>query len=177
MYPETLQTNYTIGKKLTSDREILQTVSGLQVEFLDSNEPLPNANPTRVSGPQSDVIASEIAKLLKKGVIEEAQHSQGEVVSPIFLHRKADGGSRLILNLKKFNTNVKKAHFKMETIVSILKLIQKDAFMVKLRHKRRILLRSNYKDHQKIFRFKFQGKLYQYTVLPNGYSPGNSLSC
>ena len=148
-------------QKLTSDREILQTVQGLQVEFLDSNEPLPSANPTRGSGPQSDVIASEIEKLLTKGVIEEAQHSHGEVVSPIFLRRKADGGSRLILNLKKFNTNVRKEHFKMETIVSILKLIQKDAFMVKLDIKDAYYSVPIHKDHQKFFRFKFQGQLYQ----------------
>ena len=49
-----------------------------------------------------------------------------------FLHPKADGSQRLILNLKKFNESVVYKHFKMDSIQTITKLIEKDCYIAAL---------------------------------------------
>ena len=154
----------------TKDHEILQTVSGLRIEldFEDISE-LEATNPVQAL-PES--IGVEVEKLIKKGVISRASHCQGEVLSPLFSRPKSDGSSRLILNLKRLNKRIPKQHFKMETISTILKLIQKDVFMVKLDIKDAYYSVPIHKDHHKFLRFKVGDQLYEYTSLPNGYSPG-----
>ena len=159
-------------ERYTSDQEILQTVSGLKVEFEDANAPLPLSRVTFLSGAQAPLIRSEIESLILKGVIVKIDHSPGEILSPIFLTNKSDGSYRMILNLKRLNKNIPKRKFKMETVRSILKLIRKNAFMVKLDIKDAYYSVPIHEDHQKFFRFQFEGQVYQFTVLPNGFSPG-----
>ena len=159
-------------EKLTSDQEILQTVTGLKVDFEDPFAPLPSSvvsYPSKINAP---LIQQEISSLVIKGVLKEVVHVPDEIISPIFLRKKADGGQRMILNLRRLNINVSNWHFKMETIVSILKLIQKDAFMIKLDIKDAYYSVPIDEDHQKFFRFQINDSLYQYTALPNGFSPG-----
>ena len=81
------------------------------------------------SSEKEKAIDSEIEKLLKKGVIKECEHEEGEYISPIFLSPKKDGGYRLILNLKNLNNYVQYSHFKMETLNHILKLIKPNCYM------------------------------------------------
>ena len=84
-------------KELTSDKEILQTVLGLKLEFLDNPQFL---NIPEFSKEDESVIDSEIQKLLAKSVITKCKHETGEYISPIFIRHKPDGSCRLILNLK-----------------------------------------------------------------------------
>ena len=107
-------------KDLTSDIEILQTVSGLPTELTDE---LVQTHLHHCSQQHQSVIDDEIEKLLQKNVITRCDHEEGEIVSPIFLKKKTDGSFRLILNLKSLNKNIDKQHFKMETITLILKLV------------------------------------------------------
>ena len=72
---------------------------------------------------QHNIIDNEIQKRLKKKVILKCYHEEGEIMSPTFLKEKPDGSFRFILNLKKLNENITKTHFKMEIIMSILKLV------------------------------------------------------
>ena len=62
-------------------------------------------------------------KLLKKGVIKEVCHESIEYVSPIFITRKSDGGTRFILNLKQLNEYIEFKHFKMISLQDVLHLI------------------------------------------------------
>ena len=63
-------------------------------------------------------------------------------------------------------------HFKMETINSILRLVRKGCFMAKLDIKDAYYSIPVHEEDQKYLKFEFQGKLYKFTVLPNGYSSG-----
>ena len=45
------------------------------------------------------------------GVTERSEHENEEVISSIFLVKKPDGLSRMILNLKQFNDSVEYQHF------------------------------------------------------------------
>ena len=84
---------------------------------------------TNFSKEESDIISDEIIKLKSKGVIEPAEHEPGEVISGIFLRPKKDGSHRLILNLKELNKSVVYHHFKMDTLNTIISLMQKGAYM------------------------------------------------
>ena len=108
-------------KRITSDKEILKTVTGLPVEL---NEFSPNKthrldNSCHFSEIECNLIKKEISTLLKKGVIARSAHEPGEVISPNFLTPKSDGSLPFILNLKKLNSNISYVHFKMDTLQSV----------------------------------------------------------
>ena len=81
---------------------------------------------------QREIIDIEIQKLLKKKVIIKCDHDEGEIICSTFLKEKPEGSFRFILNLKKLNENITKIHFKMETIMSILKLVTPPTYFTKI---------------------------------------------
>ena len=106
------------------------------------------------------------------GAIVPSSHEPGEFISPIFVRPKDDGSFRLILNLKKLNEHTEYIHFKMDTLASILTLVRPGAFMAKVDIKDAYYSVPIYPPDQKQLKFMFDEVLYQFTVLPNGYSPG-----
>ena len=156
-------------KDITTDYEIIQTITGLRIP----TPLLPLARPQYPLNRQHSVeIDLQIAELLKKGVVVETQHENGEFISPIFLTAKNDGGYRLILNLKKLNSTIEKKKFKMQTLASILCLIRPNMYMAKLDIKDAYYSIPIHEVDQKLLKFEHRGKLYKYTVLPNGYTEG-----
>ena len=49
----------------------------------------------------SEIIDTEIQKLMVLGLLVKAVYEPGQFVSPIFIRRKMNGELRMILNLKK----------------------------------------------------------------------------
>ena len=85
---------------LTSDQEILDTVTGMPIETFGD---LPN-NATfqyPLGAEEQAFITREIQRLLNKGAIIESTHQLGQVISPICLRPKDDGQYRMIFNLNK----------------------------------------------------------------------------
>ena len=64
-----------------------------------------------------------LEEMLHKQIIRETTHESTEFVSPIFIVKKPDGGTRLILNLKELNEFVKYEHFKMDGIKTIINMV------------------------------------------------------
>ena len=56
-------------------------------------------------------------------------HCCNEIISDVFVREKKDGTHRMILNLKNLNQHANKLHFKMDTLNTITKLVDKDCFM------------------------------------------------
>ena len=52
------------------------------------------------------------------------------IIPDVFVRGKKDGGHRMFLNLKHFNQYAKKLYFKMDTLKTIIKLVEKDCFIV-----------------------------------------------
>ena len=100
----------------------------------------------------------------------ESQHENGEFLSNIFLHRKKDGNYRMILNLKCFNENVSKHHFKMESLQSAVRLMKPGCYMASVDLKDAYCSVAIHQSHQKFLKFAWRGKLFQFTCLPNGLS-------
>ena len=99
-------------------------------------------------------------RVKSKGVIEQAEREPEKVISGIFLHPEKDGSHRLILNLKELNKSVVYHHFKMDTLNTIIHLMQKDAYYS---------VREDEK-FRKYLQFWWEGQLYQFICLPNGLS-------
>ena len=157
-------------ENITTDKEVLSTVSGLPIEFQSPPELL--SRPNRFAKAEQEIITSEIEKLLARGVIKKSQHEKDEIISPIFLRAKADGSHRLILNLKKTNEHIENIHFKMETISTILKLIRPNCYMASVDIKDAYYSVHVDESDQKYLKFIFNGQLYQFTCLPNGLCSG-----
>ena len=117
-----------------------------------------------------DRLVAQVSKLLFKNIIETTDHDPHEVISSIFIRPKKDGGHRLILNLKGLNQFVTYHHFKMETLQSIVRLVEKNCYMASLDLKDAYYLVAVNPLHRKYLRFIWKNVLYQFTCLPNGLS-------
>ena len=163
--------HFSNWQKITSDPEVLQNIKGAKILFITEQkmDKIP-INPN-FSSEKEKAIDSEIDKLLKKGVIKECEHEEGEYISPIFVSPKKDGGYRLILNLKNLNNYIQYSHFKMETLNHILKLIKPNCYMASLDIKDAYYTIPVAEEFQKYLKFIWKGKLLKFCVLPNGLLP------
>lgn len=153
--------------KITSDKEILSNVSGVNIELTET--PIQHSfNAQKFQPHEYPILDGEISKLLSKGVITKAVYEPGQIISSIFLHPKKDGSYRLILNLKQFNTNVVHHHFKMDCIQTIVKLVTKNCFMASLDLKDAYYSLPIQTADRKFLRFLWRNELYEFTCLPNG---------
>ena len=100
-----------------------------------------------------------MAKPLSKTFIETTDHTPYEVISNIFIRPKKDGGHRLILNLKGLNQFVTYHHFKMETLQSIIRLVEKNCYMASLDLKDAYYTVGVSPSHRKYLRFMWKDVL------------------
>ena len=105
-----------------------------------------------------------------EGIIETTSHDSDEVVSNIFIRPTKDGNHRLILNLKGLNQFVTYHHFKMDTLYSMLKLVERNCYMASLDLKDAHYSVAVQPSHRKYLGFMWNNVLYQFTCLPNGLS-------
>ena len=115
-----------------------------------------------------EVIDGEISKLLLKGVIERTGHTGNGFVSNVFVRPKKDGTYRMILNLKSLNDFVVYQHFKMDNILTALKLMGPKCFMASVDLKDAYYSVPIALEDRKFLKFEWKGDYYQNTCLPNG---------
>ena len=155
-------------RALTSDNEILETVTGQHIEF--------NETPVQINPPfqpcwrekEACIIDTEISDPLSKGVITESVHERDEFISTIFLRPKKDGTHRMILNLKSLNQYVTYHHFKMDTIHTAVEMMTPGCYMCSVDLKSAYYSVAIAPSDQKYLKFSWRGKLYQFTCFPNG---------
>ena len=128
-----ISNNFSAWTGITSDKEILSDIRGMAVELSE----LPVQHhfvPTKFNSAETATIQQEIKKMIKKGIVEKVSHEKHEIISNIFSIPKKGSTHRVrvILNLKDFNRNVSNHHFKMDSVNTILKLLDKDCFMASL---------------------------------------------
>ena len=156
-------------KTMTNDENILSMVEeGVKIEFEEIPVQKHIPRPYKFAKQRQQKIDRKISQYIDKAIIEEVQHENGEFISNIFAEDKSDGDIRVIFDLTDLNKFVKDKHFKMETIEIVKNLIQKDSFMSSVDWKDAYYSVKVHKDYRKFLRFFWQGKLYQFTCLPNG---------
>ena len=142
-------------------------VKGCTLEF--ATYPHDRYQPKEIRFSSRECLAIEIElQRLDKGIIIPSEHETCEFISTMFVRPKADGSFRLILNLKRLNEHIVYHHFKMESLKSVIQLMEKGCFMAS------VDLRDEYYSvpmsvhAQKYLKFTWGGKLYKFTCLPNG---------
>ena len=73
----------------------------------------------------------------------------------------------MILNLSHLNEFTEKVHFKMDTLMNTLALIVPDSWLLSMDFQDAYYSVSIFPPQRKYLKFSFEGKLYEYTVLPN----------
>ena len=154
--------------KLTSDPTVLSWTSGVAIDFFEIKKQLVEPRPIQFNDNDVQRIEAELAKLLKKGVVEPATYTPGQFVSNIFFRDKPDGSIRIILNLKKLNGGVEYQHFKMEALHHAIQRMTQDCFMASIDFKDAYYSVPICKNDRKYLRFLWKGSLYQFTAMPNG---------
>ena len=159
-------------RKLTSDSKILDIALHCHIEFYDGFQPTRAElnRPISFSKQEEQNLDKEIHNLLNMQVLEEVDNSDDQFLSPVFTVPKKDGENRMILNLKDLNFYVEYHHFKMDTFETALKLIKPDCFLASIDIRHAYYSVPFAQEHRKFLRFKWKGKVFQYTCLPNGLS-------
>ncbi len=121
----------------------------------------------KCSTAQIPSMQQEISVLLQKNAIEVVDPSQIQTgfYSTLFLVPKKNGKMRPVINLKPLNIYLKKNHFKMDTISSVLNLVEKGDFSITLDLSDAYFHIQIFKPHRKFLRFAFQGIVYQFRAL------------
>ncbi len=127
---------------------------------------------TLVAVRNAPVLREEIAVLLAKDAIEPvppAEMRQG-FYSPYFIVPKKGGGLRPILDLRVLNRALHKLPFKMLTHRRMIKCIQPQDWFAAIDLKDAYFHVSILPRHRPFLRFAFEGRAWQYRVLPFGLS-------
>ena len=165
-----IRDKYDIWQTLTTDPFILQTITGVKLEFEETPRQTDSPRPITFSDYEFDIIDQQIKEFLQLGIVEEAVHAQEEFVSNVFSRHKRNGSSRLILNLIHLNKCIQYHHFKMDTIEAVMKLMRLNCFMASIDLTNAYFSIPVAEEHRCFLRFVWLDKLYQFTVLPNGLS-------
>ena len=155
---------------MTQDPEIIQTVTGVSIEFEDLPESRQQKQNSqhKLSPRDKKIVDMEIEKLANKSVISKSTPEPEQFVSPIFVRPKKDGTYRMILNLKHLNQSVTYQHFKMETLQTALKLITPNCHMASIDLKDAYYSVAINEEHKKYLKFQWGEQLWQYNCMPNG---------
>ena len=119
----------------------------------------------------------EVAELCAKSAVEPVppgQELEG-FYSTYFVVPKKDGGVRPILNLKPLNRCLPKQRFKMETLQSIISMMQPGLWLASVDLKDAYFHVPIAKKQWKYLRFAINGRAFQYKVTPFGLSPAPRL--
>ncbi len=127
---------------------------------------------TSVAVRNAPVLRQEIAVLLAKDAIEPvppAEMRQG-FYSPYFIVPKKGGGLRPTLDLQVLNRALHKLPFKMLMHRRMIKCIQPQDWFAAIELKDTYFHVSILPRHRPFLRFAFEGRAWQYRVLPFGLS-------
>ncbi|KAI2668058.1 ORF V: Enzymatic polyprotein [Labeo rohita] len=154
-------------------RWLLKTIRlGYAIQFARRPPKFCGVLTTSVQGSNTAVLRAEIAVLLAKGAIEtvpSAEMKKG-FYSPYFIVPKRGGGLRPILDLRVLNRALLKLPFKMLTLKHILTYVRFQDWFVAIDLKDAYFHVSILPRHRPFLRFAFEGRAYQYKVLPFGLS-------
>ena len=154
-------------------RWLLRTIRlGYAIQFARNPPKFSGIFSTAVRDENAAVLRAEIATLLAKDAIEpvpSADMKKG-FYSPYFIVPKKGGGLRPILDLRILNRALHKLPFRMLTLKRILTCIRFQDWFVAIDLKDAYFHVSILPRHRPFLRFAFEGRAFQYKVLPFGLS-------
>ena len=165
----TFLTNWNL---LTTDKWILQAVSGYKIPFLRPPHQW-RAHPTVVQeGQPTELMKEAIQSLISKGAISVVNPCPQQFISTLFLVEKGQGTGefRPVFNLKALNRFLLKEKFKMEGLHTARSLLGKGDYMMKLDLWDPYYAVQIHPESRKYLRFQFKGTTYEFRCLPLGLS-------
>lgn len=157
---------------MTSDPWVLATLSqGYSIQFQGRPPKFRGVKTTTVTNPgKALALRQEIGALLQKEAIEQldAPTHEGGFYSTYFIIPKKDGGLRPILDLRHLNTHLKTLRFHMLRTKEVLHSIRKNDWFTTIDLKDAYFHVPIAPHHRQFLRFAFEGRAYQFRVLPFG---------
>ncbi|XP_072400418.1 uncharacterized protein [Diabrotica undecimpunctata] len=111
-----------------------------------------------------------VDELIEIGAVSPCNSNKKGFLSSFFLVPKSSGGNRFVLNLKRLNSYITAPHFKLDDYRSVKSLITPGCYMVSLDLKDAYFGIPINKQHRKFLKFQYNGKMFQFNVLPFGLS-------
>ncbi len=154
-------------------RWLLRTIRlGYAIQFARRPPKFRGIRFTSVKAADAPVLHAEIAVLLAKDAIEPVPPADmgSGLFSPYFIVPKKGGGLRPILDLRVLNHALHKLPFKMLTQKHIFGCVRPLDWFAAIDLKDAYFHVSILPRHRPFLRFAFEGRAYQYKVLPFGLS-------
>ncbi|XP_049322641.1 uncharacterized protein LOC125782478 [Astyanax mexicanus] len=152
---------------------VLRTVEkGYRLQFSHTPPRFSDIIWSQARGNAASFLEAEIASLLEKGAIQVVPPTQSRsgFYSRYFIVPKKGGGMRPILDLRALNKHLRQYKFRMLTHSALLKFVRPDDWFTTIDLKDAYFHIPIYPPHRKFLRFAFQGRTYEYMVLPFGLS-------
>ncbi|MES9883957.1 MAG: reverse transcriptase domain-containing protein, partial [Sedimenticola sp.] len=164
--------NINAWEKITNDRWILRTICGYTIEVTHTPHQMVIPTPLSFGEFEKENIDTEIIRFLNCEIIEVVQvPEKAEYISNIFPRPKKDGALRIILNLKKFNTDyMAPPHFKMETLKYATESMRHNCYFASVDLSDAFYSIPVRVADRKYLRFIYKGVKYQFTALVMGLS-------
>ena len=161
-----------IWESLTTDKWILNVVRGDFIEFESVPLQIHVPGEVHLSAGEKKALHDSLTEFESLQIIEECQANERDgFYCNLFPRIKRDQSTRVIFNLKQLNRNVEYVHFKMDTIKDAIRLIKKNCLFASIDFKHAYFSVRISPEHRHFFRFHWKGRHYQFTCLPQGFSP------
>ena len=177
--------NYKLGSRLkffidywhflTRDKFVLQLIQGAKLEFENGiPRQLLKPRPIKFSAEETKFLEHKVAKLLDQEIIRDVTHDHENTkwLSNVFLRRKKDNSFRMILDLSFLNKKLKYEKFKMNTIMDVLKMTRRNMYLASIDLREAYFHLFMLPEHAQYLRFEFQGRIMEFSTLPNGLCSG-----
>ncbi len=154
-------------------RWLLRTIIlGNAIQFARRPPKYRGIHSTTVRAADAPILRAEIAVLLAKDAIEPVPPAdmRSGFYSPYFIVPKKSGGLRPILDLRILNRALHRLPFKMLTPKRIFGCVRPQDWFAAIDLKDAYFHVSILPCHRTFLRFAFEGRAYQYKVLPFGLS-------
>ncbi len=161
---------YEQWAKLTSDKWILDTIQGYEIEFFRTPFQLFKPRPLVLSPRERSGLDAVLTEYLECQIIEPCADLGEGFYSNLFTRPKRDGSVRVIFNLSALNDFVTTHHFKMETVKDAILLMTPHCYMGSIDFKNAYYAVPIAKRHRKYLRFQWNQNTFQFTVFPQGLS-------
>ena len=174
---------YQHWRLITQDPFILSNIKGCKINFTEAPIQVSPAFQLNFNHLEKAALTEKISELLKDNVISECSLEKGDYLNNVFLREKRGKMGeapkyRIILNTKSLNKNfVEKIHHKMDTLKTVLHLMEKDCFVASIDLKNAFHTIPMDPEYTKFLKFQIDNITYKYLVLPMGFTDSPRLFC
>ena len=152
-----------------NDHRVLEWVeNGYQMEWGPNGSALSSHSPNQPSATtHAGFVDEQVRDMLAAGAIV-AEHSRPWVVSPLSVVPKAGGKFRLILDLRRVNSFLAGASFRMESLTALTDIAAPGDCMISVDQTQGYYHVAMHPSAHRYMGFEWRGRYYTFRVLPFG---------